>query len=181
MTNQLSIEQLPASAITRIGEIDRTQHVTLAYQVQDGALHLAPIDWQIPPWSTEDAGPHSVAEKIRMWQPLVENGGLLLGALDGDRLVGFAILRYKLTAMMAQLAVLHISQSHRRQGIGQSLVAEVVRLAQLDGATALYVSAMPSAPTVHFYQAQGFELTHAPHPELFALEPEDIHMIKQLV
>ena len=59
-------------------------------------------------------------------------------------------------------------------------MAEVVRLAKLDGATALYVSAMFSAPTVHFYQAQGFELTNRPHPELFALEPEDIHMVRQL-
>lgn len=179
--NGISIQQLPASAITRISEIDRTQHVTLAYRVKDSALYQETIDWQIPSWHTEHTGPHSVAEKIAAWRPLVENGGILLGALDGERLAGFAILRYNLTTTMAQLAVLHISQAYRRQGIGQKLVAEVVRLAQLDGATALYVSAMPSASTVHFYQAQGFALTLEPHPALFALEPEDIHMLKRLI
>ena len=179
MGKTIVIKQLPPSAITRIGEIDRTQHVTLAYRVKDGTLQAEPCDWKIPPWATDHTGPHSVAEKIRAWSPLLQDG-VLLGALDGDRLAGFAILRYKLTDTMAQLAVLHISQLYRRQRIGQKLVAEVVRLAKLDGATALYVSAMPSAPTVHFYQAQGFELTAQPHPELFALEPEDIHMVRQL-
>lgn len=179
MSNNIIIQQLPPSAITRIAEIDRTQHVNLAYRVKAGVLQTEPCDWKIPPWATDHTGPHSVAEKIKAWSPLLQNG-VLLGALAGDRLAGFAILRYKLTATMAQLAVLHISQPYRRQGIGQQLVAEVVRLAKVDGATALYVSAMFSAPTVHFYQAQGFALTDQPHPELFALEPEDIHMVMQL-
>jgi len=33
---------------------------------------------------------------------------------------------------------------------------------------------------VGFYLRQGFVPTEHPHPELFALEPEDIHMICQL-
>ena len=40
--NRITIQQLPASEITRIGEIDRAQHVTLAYRVQGEALHLEP-------------------------------------------------------------------------------------------------------------------------------------------
>jgi len=31
-----------------------------------------------------------------------------------------------------------------------------------------------------FYQSQGFRLVDKPHPELYALEPEDIHMFMQL-
>ena len=92
MSNNIVIQQLPPSAITRIGEIDRTQHVTLAYRVKDGSLQAEACDWKIPPWATDHTGPHSVAEKIRAWSPLLQNG-VLLGALDGERLAGFAILR----------------------------------------------------------------------------------------
>ncbi|MCX6048060.1 MAG: GNAT family N-acetyltransferase [Chloroflexi bacterium] len=181
MTNQLSIQQLPASAITRIGEIDRTEHITLHYTVKDGQLIAETVDWQCPPWSTEGAGPHSVAGNIHAERPIVENGGVLLGALDGERLAGLAVLRYKLTATMAQLAFLHVTKAYRRQGVSRRLLAEVIRLAKADGATELYVSATPSGSAVGFYTTQGFVLTQHPHPELFALEPEDIHMIKPLV
>jgi hypothetical protein len=33
---------------------------------------------------------------------------------------------------------------------------------------------------VGFYTSLGFTLVDRPHPELFALEPDDIHMIKAL-
>jgi N-acetylglutamate synthase-like GNAT family acetyltransferase len=56
----------------------------------------------------------------------------------------------------------------------------VARLARADGARRLYVSATPSAPTVEFYQSHGFEPTDEPDAALFALEPDDIHMILEL-
>ncbi|CAN5428953.1 N-acetyltransferase [soil metagenome] len=179
--NSIAIQQLPASAITRIGEIDRTEHITLHYTVENGRLIGETVDWQCPPWSKEGDGPHSVAGNIAAERPIVENGGVLLGALDGDQLAGIAVLRYKLTATMAQLAFLHVTKAYRRQGVSRRLLAEVIRLAKIDGATELYVSATPSGSAVGFYTAQGFVLTQQPHPELFALEPEDIHMVKQLV
>jgi ribosomal protein S18 acetylase RimI-like enzyme len=110
----------------------------------------------------------------------VRNGGVLLGAFDGDRLVGVAILRYKLTDTMAQLAVLHVSKDYRRHRIGQRLTQEVIRLAKADGARELYVSGTPSELALGFYRAQGFELARQPHAELYDLEPEDIHMVKVL-
>ena len=44
----------------------------------------------------------------------------------------------------------------------------------------MYVSATPSGSAVGSYLKHGFEPTPYPHPELFALEPEDIHMIREL-
>jgi len=118
-----------------------------------------------------------VRGNIEAWRLHLERGGSLLGALDGPTLVGFAIYVPHLTETMAQFAVLHVSQGHRRHGIGSRLTREVVALAKADGAHALYVSATPSAPTVDFYRGHGFEVTLDPHPELFELEPEDIHMV----
>jgi hypothetical protein len=52
--------------------------------------------------------------------------------------------------------------------------------ARREGARRVYVSATPSGSAVGFYRSQGFALTRDPVPELLALEPEDIHMIKEL-
>ena len=181
MPNTILIQQLPPTDITRIGEIDRAEQITLHYVLKDGVLQAETVDWQCPAWAPEGDGPHSVTENINTWRPVVEGGGILLGAFDDAQLAGLAILRPNLTATMAQLAFLHVSRAYRGQGVGEKLVAEVVRLAKAAGAQQLYVSATPTGSAVGFYTAQGFTLTPHPHPELLALEPEDIHMIKPLV
>lgn len=38
------------------------------------------------------------------------------------------------------------------------------------------VSATPSGSAVGFYTSRGCRVVDAPHPELFAKEPEDIHL-----
>jgi ribosomal protein S18 acetylase RimI-like enzyme len=64
--------------------------------------------------------------------------------------------------------------------MARKLLDSVIELAQQNGAAALYVSATPSASAVGFYQRQGFEPTTEPDTEMFALEPEDIHMVRPL-
>ena len=46
--------------------------------------------------------------------------------------------------------------------------------------TGLAFASVPTESAVGFYLRQGFQLTDEPDPELLALEPEDIHMVKQL-
>jgi hypothetical protein len=53
-------------------------------------------------------------------------------------------------------------------------------LARENGTEQIYVSSIPTRNSVDFYLRQGFQLTNTPHPELFAQEPEDIHMVCQL-
>ena len=128
----------------------------------------------MPTWSAE--GEHSVAGMVRAFQPILERGGTLVGAFDATVLAGLAIYRPRLSADVGNLALLHVSRAHRRQGIASQLTAEVARLARADGTRLLYVSATPSDSAVGFYRSLGFEPTDAPNPELFALEPDDIHM-----
>ncbi len=176
-----TVRQMAAREIGRIAEIDRSEHVTLGYTARDGVITAEAVDWQVPAWAAEGAGPHSVRGMIEAWRPLVEAGGTLLGAFDSDCLAGVAIVRYQLTRSMAQLAVLFVSRPYRRQGIATQLLREVERLARADGAVSLYVSATPSASAVGFYIIRGFQPTAQPVPELFAKEPEDIHMVKPLM
>jgi ribosomal protein S18 acetylase RimI-like enzyme len=166
--------------IGRIGEIDRTEHVTEAYVIKNGVLTLEEVDWDIPPWSTDGRPEYSVQAKIEDWQSILDGGGVMFGALDGGRLVGFAIYRPHLTEDTAVLAVLHVSNGYRGRGIGTALAGEIVRLARADGARWLYVSSAPTKSTVDFYRGLGFHPTSEPHREMYEREPEDIHMIMDL-
>jgi ribosomal protein S18 acetylase RimI-like enzyme len=173
----IEIKEMHASDIDRIAEIDRSEQVKLGYFFRDGQLESEEVDWLVPRWYAQGDSEHSVRAKVDAWRSLLAQEGTMFGALDGDLLVGLAIYRPQLTNGTAQLAVLHVGNGYRRQGLATRLTAEVIRLARRDGATALYVSATPSQSAVGFYLSQGFRLVEEPHPELFALEPEDIHMI----
>lgn len=176
----VEIRVMHESEIGRIADIDRTEHVTLGYRMREGKLETEEVSWRVSPWFEQGEGEHSLRKQIRDWRPLVDQGGTMLGAFDGERLVGVCIYRPHLTGSTAQLAVLHVSNGYRRRGIARHLTAEVERLARQDGSTSLYVSATPSGSAVGFYRSQGFDLVDEPDPALYALEPEDIHLIKTL-
>lgn len=168
------------SEISRIGEIDCSEHVTSYYVYKGGKLEKREVDWHVSRWSTDDDPEHSVQSRIKAWKPLLDNGGTMLGVFEEDKLVGFVIYRPFLTEDTAQLAVLYVSNGYRGRGIGTALTQEVVKLAIGDGARKLYVSATPSVSTVSLYRNLGFELADEVNQELFELEPEDIHMILEL-
>jgi len=140
----------------------------------------AEVDWHVPRWFTDGRREHSVQALIDKWLPILKEGGVLFGALDGDVLAGLAMLRYKLSDTTAQLALLHVSRAYRRQGIATRLFREACQMAREDGAEELYVSATPSESAVGFYLSEGSRLAMQVNEELFAEEPEDIHMIKKL-
>jgi hypothetical protein len=60
------------------------------------------------------------------------------------------------------------------------LVQTVVAIAEERGADELYVSATESESAVGFYLSQGFRTTDIPNPQMFELEPKDIHMVRPL-
>lgn len=178
----LRISELDPNDATRVGDIDRTETIRKGYRVEDGRLTTMDVEWEAPPWfaDADESHGHSVANKVSFVQSIVEKGGLLWGAFDGDRLVGIAALQPRLTDTMAQLAFLHVSNGYRRQGIASRLFDKMETLARESGARSFYVSATPTGSAVGFYTSRGFEMTQSPHPELFELEPEDIHMTKPL-
>lgn len=176
----IAVRQMPSSEIERIAEIDRSEHITGQYLYHRGGLELRAVDVRAPAWSRTGTHAHSVRAQIAAWQPILDRGGTLLGAFEARALVGFAVYRPDLEVDMANLAALHVSRSHRREGVGSMLTREVIRFARAAGARWLYVSATPSFPTVQFYMKHGFKLTADPHPDLLELEPDDIHMILEL-
>jgi ribosomal protein S18 acetylase RimI-like enzyme len=171
----IDIRPLTHDELSHIAEIDVTEDGDVFYQFDHGNLREVHETWHRPRWDAAE-----VQRRIAGFAAELARGDTVLGAFDGDLLVGAASLRYRLEPDMAQLASLHVSQSHRRMGIASMLTAEIFRLARQSGAKRIYVSATPSRSAVGFYQRQGFELAEKVNEELFALEPEDIHLIKML-
>ena len=177
----ITIKQLTPEDATRIAEIDRTERVGVRYTYRDGQLRAETVDWDVPDFSREGEGKYSLRHQIDgVQRPLIDSGGVLYGALDGDRVVGLAALRYDLRPGMDQLLYLMVSNGYRRQGIASRLVARLFDIARERGARRMYVSATPSESAVGFYLRKGFRPTEEPLPELLEEEPEDIHMIMEL-
>lgn len=173
MSAGTSIRRLDIAELSRIGEIDRSEHITQQYVMRDRALELVDVDIRAPRWGRP--GQHSVEHYIELWSSRIEAGGVGLGAFDGEALVGIAVYQRPRDGRAA-LSALFVSRSHRGVGVGRGLVEEVVALARADGAQRLYVSSTPTSKTVDFYRRRGFEVLGAPEQWMLDLEPDDIHL-----
>jgi ribosomal protein S18 acetylase RimI-like enzyme len=177
---QTKCTRLEPGDIQLLAGIDRSEHVTRAYELNQGQLTLVAVDWQVPNFFTEGDGDHSLAHQIAFCNSHLDQGGVLLGAFTDQILVGMAVVRPQLHGDMAQLAFLHVSRDYRRHGIAMSLMDEACHIARTAGAARLYISAIPSESAVGFYLSRGSVLADPVDPELYALEPEDIHLILDL-
>src|SRR5205823_12838617 len=107
-----TIRRMAVSEIDRIAEIDRSEQITQQYKSRGGVLETIDVDISAPRWG--EPGEHTVQHRIESWKPLIEAGGVLLGAFDGGRLAGFAIYEPSISEGLANLAVLHVTRAHRR-------------------------------------------------------------------
>lgn len=174
------LRELSPGDLSRIGEVDRSEHVTVQYVVRDDALARETVDWHVPRWPQEGPEGFSVRGLVEQWRPVLSNGGLLLGAFSGRSLIGFAIHRPDLSPGVSELVALYVDHGARRRGVAGALLEEVERVARQEGARSLYASATPSESAVEFYLSKGFVLALHPNEELAAKEPEDIQLEKLL-
>jgi GNAT superfamily N-acetyltransferase len=177
----VTIRRLARAELGRVGEIDRSERIDALYVQRGDRLELREGDWSSPPWQPEGEGEHSVAGQREALRRYLDRGAITLGAFDGDRLVGIGVVVLHLRPGTAQLAYLHVSDGYRARGIGGRLSDELEEIARESGDTSMVVSATPSVNTVTFYRSRGFEPMAEPLPELYELEPEDVHMRKRLV
>lgn len=166
--------QLERDEISQVWSIDRSEVIRGIYRLASGTLELHPEHHDVRGW------PPGEEEK---YTPLLEachtRGGWLHGLFDGEALVASAIVdteRLGPDADLLQLKFLHTSRAYRGRGLGRGLFALAKAEARRRGASGLYVSATPSQHTIDFYLGLGCEVTTTPDPDLFALEPEDIHL-----
>ena len=176
----IAYRRLVAADLVRIGEIDRTEQIDTLYVQNGRRVETRSGDWGARAWLTEGQSEHSVAHQIAECERHLAAGAIALGAFADDRLVGIGLVTPHIRPGTAQLAFLHVSNGYRSRGIGGHLNDELERLARERGDTTMVVSATPSLNTVRFYRRRGFEPMSSPLPELYVLEPEDVHMHKRL-
>lgn len=152
----------------RFADVDRTESIRQIYRQNGLNLERIDVDRDIPQWS--------MTEKLTEWNVYLQDDCALWGAFAGGMLVGFCGYRPNVEEETGQLALLHISRSYRRHGIGRRLAELLIGHAELQGDRELYVTSAPTAGTVDMYINLGFRPTDRPVPELMALEPNDIHM-----
>jgi GNAT superfamily N-acetyltransferase len=177
---RVEIRRLAAAQLGRVDEIDRTEEIDVLYEQRGTDLVERRGNWTASAWDRDGHGDHSVEAKRRELERYVDAGGVAFGAFAGERLVGIAVVVPHLRPTVAQLAFIHVTHGRRAAGIGRRLCDEMDRVARDAGDTAMVVSATPSGNTVRFYRSCGFEPMAEPLPELFELEPEDVHMRKVL-
>jgi len=136
---------------------------------------------EVPPWDPVGTGPFSVAAHIAFCEPLVARGADLLGAFHGDEFMGLAVVDGRFEPDRAWLAFLHVSRPHRRRGAASALWSAAVDIALGAGARSMYVSATPTGSAVGFYLSRGCTLADPVHPDLYAMEPDDIHLVCELL
>ncbi|MCJ7625202.1 MAG: GNAT family N-acetyltransferase [Anaerolineaceae bacterium] len=177
---ELQCRWMEPDEVNRVGEIDRSEIVRSGYVYEDGMLKKMDVQWDSSAWLDEGEGEHTVAAQIKFCRDHLLRGGCMYGVFDVDRLVGVGILQPEIRKGIAQLACLHVSNGYRQKGIASCITEALIYEAKRGGARQMYVSATPSGSAVGFYRSQGFEPVERPLPELFELEPEDIHMLKEL-
>lgn len=171
---------MEAFELSHLGEIDRTEHITTIFVQRGAELEEQEAEFNVPPWSVEGEHDHTLDRQRDSCERYLASGGTALGAFDDDRLVGIGIVAPHIRPGVAQLAFLHVSNGYRGRGVGRRLAEELERLAVKAGDRQMVVSATPSVNTVRFYMVLGYTPMAEPMPELYDLEPEDVHLSKAL-
>lgn len=173
-SGRLEFRDLERGEIDRIWTIDRREHIANSYRLVDGRLQLEAIDVDVPGWPPDD-----VAKTTPLLYEMFDRGARFFAAFDGEQLAGVSgldTLPRGESGDLLQLEPLHVGRDYRGQGLGWQLMQQARAAARDLGARGLYISATPSENTIRFYQRCGATVLAVPDPELFAKEPEDIHL-----
>lgn len=176
----ISYRTISDSELSKISEIDRSEQIRVGYDVIDGKLVSSDVNWDVPSFSSEGTGGHTVSRQIEFCRQHIRSGARAIGAFYGEKLVGIVVLTPEVRPRIAQIAYLLVGHGNRQMGIGTQLVNMAESHARATGAEQIYVSATPSESAVGIYLRMGFEPVDEPLVELYELEPEDIHMAKML-
>lgn len=157
----MEFRELSLEDLWMIGQVDRSETVTAEYSAVPSAdglgLTLTRVDHDTPikigPWSRE-----GIDRRIAEWTPRITPDGLVLGAFQGERLVGFTCVGPKLSDGSAELVALFIDAAWRRSGVGSVLMARSESWALQNGISALFADSNSTASAVGFYLKHGFSV-----------------------
>ncbi len=170
----MRIRDIKREEIKEVRELDRSEIVEQINYYRNGRLVLEDEYYDITKWNLEE-----LEHIIRDLYDLYDQGGFFCGAFVNHKLIGIIALETKFIGSnndQLQMVFLHVAHDYRDKGLGANLMNLAIKRARNMGAKKLYISATPSKHTVDFYMGLGCKLASEINPELFKLEPEDIHL-----
>lgn len=170
----MKIRGLTRSEVPYIWQIDRREVIENIYYLDNGKLVLKPEHYDMRGWPTGE--PEHYAPILL---DCFDRGGHFWGAFSGELFIGTVVLENRFIGSerdTLQMKFLHVSSNYRKQGLGKRLFFLAAERALELEAKKLYMSATPSENTINFYLNLGCMLATEIDKELFALEPEDIHL-----
>jgi GNAT superfamily N-acetyltransferase len=171
----MNVRLLARDEVEQIWSIDRSEVHHHIYELRDNQLVLTPAYFEARGWA-----PGQIEHNTPVLYACFDRGGAFVGMFGDQQLVGVAVvdtIPLGLAGDQLQLKFLYVSRDYRRRGVGKRLFQEARDIARARGAAALYISATPTENTINFYQRRGAVVNPTPDPELYAQEPEDIHLV----
>lgn len=165
---------LKENELDRIKEIDRAEHILESYEFKNDQLVLMSTPSLVTSFDQKE-----LEYLIKCQSSILADGGEVIGAWDEHNLVGVASVENKPRGHLGEyckMDILYVSNRYRGKKIGHQLVYECKQIAKKFGAKKLYISATPTKATVDFYIKEGAVIIKNTDPELFELEPLDIHL-----
>ncbi|HGM5808114.1 TPA: GNAT family N-acetyltransferase [Serratia marcescens] len=166
---------LQRQQLDRLWDIDRSEVIDTLYRLQDGKLQPYAEYYDVRGWD-----PHDRETYTPIHEACFDRAGAFFARFEGEEIVAAAALDTEPRGPqrdLRQLLFFYVSAHQRGLGLGKQLFQLCLRQAAQEGAAGLYVSSIPNKSTVDFYLAQGCRLIERPDAELFAREPEDIHLV----
>lgn len=161
-----------------LGLIDRKELVEQLYTLENGRLKLYEERFDMSGWP-----PGEAEHNIQVLTKCFKRGGWFHGVFDDGLLIAVAVVDsvfLEAERPALQLKFLHVSHDYRGRGLASGLFRTACKRAREMGAEEIHISATNSRNTVDFYLRLGCKLLDKPDPELYRLEPEDIHLYCEL-
>ncbi|REE94551.1 acetyltransferase (GNAT) family protein [Paenibacillus taihuensis] len=174
--------EMTAADVRLLRQIDRSEHIDLIYEMQNGQMTERSADHECPTWDVQ-----LLTEMEQRFVEECHRGGFAIGAFiegeNAERFIGFGVLAAPFRGEQRdrlQVDLMYVSRDYRRQGIGSRIFEQLREEAIRRGAKGLYISSTETRSAVSFYRSSGAQLTDKPDEELLKKEPLDIHMVVEL-
>lgn len=174
----ITIRNLEKTELNRISEINRSEEIFELYRFSDHQLKLVPHRESVAGFEENE-----LEAIISRQRKLLETSGKVFGAFDDEKLIAVASVENKKRGLLqhyCKMDILYVSNNYQGKGIASQMVDACKLVAKNFGADRLYISATPTKNTVDFYLKRGAVPVTELDQELFAEEPEDIHLEMKL-
>ncbi len=177
----VEIRPMAISDIESIGDVERSETVNALYLAEPSPDGLGLVlrrvgqdpPLRVPPWDLK-----GVQRRTARWKRELEAGGVMLGALDGGELVGFAIMGPSQPNRTAELCALFVDAAFRRSGVASRLVDEIEKFAGFRGVSTLFIYSNETESSVEFYVNRGCRIIGLVDKTLVDQLPGDVIFAK---